>query len=262
MSESTLTAAFDDLTGDVGFFLGWGRGANNGDTAWTTAQQAAIDRCVKGGLRNFYHCGYDWTFLRPIVSLALATGDRYVAVPDDFGGLEGPIAVSVSGSSGYGQVLVTGDAGRLYAQAPDMTGPPEAVSIETVKGTKTVRGQRWQLHVYPQADQAYTLEFQYYLNPDYLTGSMPYAYGGPQHAETLLESCLAVAEKILNDAATLHAMEFEKRLSVSMDLDRRNKPQNFGYNADRSDWKHGRGWDRRNRLDQASPVTWFGSVPS
>jgi hypothetical protein len=108
-----------------------------------------------------------------------------------------------------------------------------AGSARSIKRPRSIQRQRdgfW-----PISDQTYTLTFAYYLNPDYLSGAFPFAYGGAQHAETLLESCLAIAEKILDDAATVHAAEFEKRLAVSMDLDRRTKPQNLGYNRDQSD---------------------------
>lgn len=254
MAESTLTAAFKDLTGDVGFFLGHGRGADNGETAWTTSEQAAVDRCVKGGLRNFYFCGYDWSFLRPVATLTLASGAQTLPLPDDFGGIEGQLTVSVSGSSGFFPIPVTGDVRRHYALNPSATGCPEMACIDPLKTTTGTQGQRFQLFVYPEADQAYTLEFGYYINPDYLNGAFPYAYGGPQHAETLLESCLAVAEKLLDDAMSVHAFEFDKRLAVSMDIDRRQKPQKLGYNGDRSDGKY---WSDP-RLTRETGVTFAG----
>lgn len=237
MPESSLTAAYKDLTGDVGFFLGWGRGEDNGETAWTAAQAAAVARCVKGGLRNFYFCGHEWSFLHPMASLTLASGESTVELPDDFGGVEGQLTITTSSGAQWWP-LHFGGVGEVYhAQAisPDATGRPQACCVEPVKGTTGTQGNRFRLRFWPEADAAYTLRFRYYVHPDYLSGAFPFAYGGPQHAETILESCLAVAEKILDDAATVHAGEFAQRLEVSKELDRRMKPQHLGYNRDLSD---------------------------
>lgn len=240
MAESTLAAAFNDLQGDIGRFLGYGRGANNGDTTWDTDQQAMVDRCTKGGLRNFYFCGYDWTFLKPIASLTLSSAAKTVDLPDDFGGAEGVVHVSVSGQSGGATPIKIWGIGHVYNKEtlyPTTTGRPQLVCIDPVKGTTASEGQRFQLRFWPIADQAYTIKIQYYVLPDYLTGALPYAYGGAQHSETLLESCLAVAEKLADDRTEIHSMEFEKRLAVSMEIDRRNKPQLLGMNLDRSDMR-------------------------
>ena len=117
------------------------------------------------------------------------------------------------------------------------------VAAEPLKGTYPQSSQRYQLRFWPISDASYNIKFAYYINPDFLTGALPFAYGGPEHAETLLESCLSVAEKLLDDRMDVHEKEFMKRLEVSKDMDRRKKPQVLGYNADRSDYKW-RAWQR------------------
>lgn len=244
---------------DVGFFLGWGRGAAASDVPWDLQQQQAIDRCLKGGLRNFYHCGYNWSFLRPIVQLQLDNAGQTLPLPDDFGGVEGQIVVGLATGiqwwpvdfGGVGQVY------QKYAQLPTTSGRPQFCCIEPIKGTTATAGQRFQLRFWPIADNGYTLKFQYYINPDYLSGAFPYAYGGAQHAETLLESCLALAEKILDNEAKLHEGEFNKRLAISQQIDRRNKPQHLGYNGDWSDTKN-----RNSGYRGLNPITVGGVVPS
>ena len=52
--------------------------------------------------------------------------------------------------------------------------------------------------------------------PDYLSTPFPYAYGGAEHAETILESCLAVAELRLDDMAGPHNQQFMARLAASI----------------------------------------------
>lgn len=255
--EPSLAAAYKDLTGDVGFFLGFGRGLDNGDEEWDTHQQASIDRCVKGGLRNFYYSGYDWSFLKPIATLSLASGATEVDLPADYGGMEGRLIITTEG--GQWEPLDFSAVGKVHEQQaryPDTTGWPELVAIEPKKKITRNNASRFKLQIWPTSDQAYSLKVQYYVNPDYLSGSFPYAYGGPMHAEALLESCLAVAEKLLDDSATVHAAEFDRRIQVSMDLDRRNKPTNLGLNLDRSDSRH-QTW--RDRHGWPTAITFDGT---
>ncbi len=259
MAESTLAAAFKDLQGDIGFFLGMGRGADNGQTTWTSEQQLAIDRCTRGGLRNVYFCGHAWSFLQPISTMTLEAGENTVTLPDDFGGTDGQLQVSLSSGLTWWPLDFTGIGHILRQEAmyPSTTGLPQMVAEEPLKGTGSVTGQRFRLHFWPLADQDYTLQFPYHILPSYLSGALPYVYGGAKHAETFLESCLAVAEKLLDDAATLHATEFEKRLAISISLDARDKPQLVGYNADRSDGRFE--WSRRD-VHWNNPVTTFHGV--
>lgn len=262
MAESTLTAAYNDLTGDVGFFLGYGRGAANGDVAWTTgpnSQQTAIDRCVRGGLRGFYYAGPNWSFLHPTANLLLASGSNVSPLPDDFGGIEDEITIQTTGSLTWWPIPLMGEGNvrAQFAVYPATTGRPMMAAVQPLKGTTGTQSNRCQLYVFPTADAAYTLTFQYYVNPDYLSGAFPYAYGGPEHAETLLESCLAVAEKILDDEATVHAQAFAERLAVSTLLDQRKKPQTLGYNHDRSDLRDRRAWPWRSHV--GAGITYKGT---
>jgi hypothetical protein len=241
MSESTLAAQFKDLQGDLGFFLGYSRGVLFGEATWDSRQQNAIERCTKGGLRNFYHCGFDWSFLKPVANIILANATNTVQLPDDFGGVEAQTTVRAADgtTTNWWNVDFT-RIGLLYnlnAAYPTTTGRPQTCCVEPLKGTAPNQGQRFQLRVWPITDQQYTLQLQYYINPDYLTGAFPYAYGGAEHAETILESCLAVAEKLLDDNASVHAEEFQRRLAISQEMDRRSKPHNLGYNGDRSDMR-------------------------
>ncbi len=82
------------------------------------------------------------------------------------------------------------------------------------------------------------MRFQYYLLPDYLTTNYPYALGGMAHAETVLESCLAVMEERLDDITRgqgPHGIAFMGRLAASISMDRKSKAQTLGRNRDGSD---------------------------
>lgn len=260
--ESTLSLKLSDLTGAVGFHLGHGLGADNGDTAWTATQTYAINSCIKSGLRQFYFpapingVSYDWSFLRPIATLTLASGGSVVVLPDDFGGIEGQVTLLSTSSQASWPIDVVGE-GKIresFSVLPDATGRPLMTSIVPLKGTGATQGQRYQMTVYPTADQDYRLQFEYYVLADYLTGALPYALGGMAHAETILESCLAIAEERIDDASAVHSQKFQERLAASIATDRRCKPQKLGYNGDDSD---ARNISRRD-LYEYSRITYAG----
>ena len=223
--------------------MGYGRGADNGETAWTTPQEGAINDCVRSGLRQFYfppplegESGpYDWSFLKPVASLSLASGASTLALPDDFGGLEGQLTVSASGGYLPVPIVNEGTVRAEHALKSGATGRPMMAALKPLKPTGKDKGQRFELYIYPEADQAYTLEVSYYVLADYLSTGFPHHLGGMAHGETIMGSCLAIAEQRFDDSSTVHSFKFRERLAASIGLDRRNKAQLMGYNRDRSD---------------------------
>lgn len=246
--ESTLNYQWSLLQAEVGTFLGFRSGNTPPytDPAWTPFQAQRVDSCVKAGLARFYYPkpldgqtkSYDWSFLRPVAILNLPQGTNTIPLPDDFGGFDGQLTVQSNSVTTQPWRIEWQNEGRLRLMIsgnPSMTGPPMYAAQEPTKGTTATASSRANLVIYPTADQTYNLQATYYIHPDYLSGAFPYAYGGPQHAETILEACLAVAEERMDDARTTHRAAFEERLATSMSLDRRNKEQKLGYNGDRSD---------------------------
>lgn len=245
MSEPSLSVAYWELAGEVGHFLGYGRGTRYENDEWTTDQWNSILSCLKSGLRNFYFpvsidgtpSSYNWSFLTPTASLAVAAADQTIPLPDDYGNIEGNITISSTNNQASWPIQFTGEGviREKYSGLPNATGRPQMAAIRPLKGTTVSKGQRFEIVVWPIPDQAYTIQVRYYLLPDVLSGTLPYAYGGATHAETLLESCLAIAEERLDDTRTTHSGKFRERLAASVAMDRRSKPQNLGYNRDNSD---------------------------
>ncbi len=267
MSQSTLSLKMSDLEGAIGLFLGRGRGTANGDSAWSTQDQSIITGLRNSGERTFYHPAiegviYVWSFLRPVATLTLpqaasvfpqanlagAAISSILPMPDDFGGIEGELTVSSPTSALWESVPLIADVRPYYARNPTLTGRPRMANVEPIRGTTPSAGQRHQLCVWPAADQAYTLQFAYYINPNAMNGTLPYALGGPQHAETLQAACVAAAELYLDDMRGPRWEYFQERLLASVNMDRKLKPQLLGYNRDRSDMRetshygHVRGW--------------------
>jgi hypothetical protein len=224
--ESTLNIAYYELQSDVGVFFGYGAGARFNDVTWTTSQSAQIDKALKSGLRRFYYPepiqrekeSYNWSFLKPVATLTIPAGGNVqvapgtpgvfinqTVLPDDFGGFEGHITIVQTGpgtsAPWYLDLTNEGRIREMYSYSPQRTGRPEYAAQVMLKGTGPQASSRSALIIWPLPDQEYVLQFQYYINPDYLSGAFPFAYGGPQHAETLRESCLAAAETYLDDQA-------------------------------------------------------------
>ncbi len=240
MAEPTLNLKLTDLESAIGEFLGYGLGAANGGPAWTTDQQSKITRMRNSGERQFYHPAIDgviyvWSFLRPFARLTLPAGVNTLPMPDDFGGIEGEITATNLGSLLWETVPQIADVRPLYARNPTLTGRPRMCDVEPIKGSTPAASTRHQLYVWPSPDQDYQLQLQYYVNPNAMNGVLPYALGGPQHAETLQAACIAAAELYLDDAPGPRAAYFQERLMASVNMDKKLRPQLLGYNRDRSD---------------------------
>lgn len=252
--ESTLALKLSQLESAVGDFLGYGRGEDQDETAWTAKQQNDITDNVNTGLHFFYRPspvegiapnGHQWSFMRPYRELTLAEGATEITLPDDFGGLDGRLVVSLDSNS-YTPLAVW-NINRLKAMQaaePDTTGSPEYAALEWVKGTSLKAGQRARLVFHPEADDDYTIGLTYFVLGEALTSANPYPLGGAAHAETIKAACIAAAEIYKDDQKGVRWMHFQERLAASILEDRKHKPPNHGYNADRSDLMEtgGRRW--------------------
>ncbi len=262
--ESSLTLGYRELMAETGQFLGYGKGADFGYQAWDAKQRDQLDSIVQSGLRQFYHppplpnesSSYDWSFLKPTADVVVESGASTAKLPDDFGGFEGELTITSSSSINWWSLPLTneGYVRQRHSLSPTTTGRPQIAAVEWLKGTSGKEGQRSQLYVWPTTDAQYTLRCPYYYHPRAMTESLPYALGGMGHSETILESCLAIAEQRLDDMPGVHTGKFMERLAASVSLDRRMKPQHLGYNRDLSDVR-----DRpRSRFFNFPGVTYNG----
>lgn len=267
--ESTLNDNYWELSADVGDYLGWGRGERFDDVPWDDDQKKNVIRYVKSGLRTFYYpplidgVQYEWSFLKPLGSITLAADEQYVNLPEDFGGMTSVLTVSPSGSTVYQpfalRLMLEAAVRQSHAQLPTTTGRPVQAALLADLPPTLTKSNRQRLWIFPIADSDYTIEFQYQILPDMLTGALPYAYGGALHAETILESCLAQAELKGDDQGEgPHASKFRERLAASIAQDRKFKAQFVGYNGDQSDAMEGGWYGRRNNW-YTTPITYNGS---
>lgn len=253
MTDNSLSLTYQEIAAQVGDFLGFGRGEEvYGETAWNGLQTRAIKESVKAGLRQFYNTppierfdpgAYEWSFLEPVATLSLASGAQTIELPDDYASLSAPLLLAADDSRSSVPIPMHGVPAvyAKYAENPATTGRPMMACEEPLRGRSSVLGQKMQIRVWPIADADYEFSVPYRLNAPALSGEFPLAYGGQQHAQTILASCIAAASVGRDEQKAMRYQDFIEKLQTSIRLDRLNKPQFMGRNRDRSDWHDRRG---------------------
>lgn len=274
---------FATLRREIGGALGVGQTPSS----WTHIQDKRVDRVIQSGYRQFLYPPivrrlknqqHSWTFIKPTTSLAIsldADGDMVrIFAPANFASIEGDLTFS-DDTNGYNIVSIISEKDyRRLMQNNSTSGRPLHIAIRadvtdsltyTETGVPTqIATTRWEFLAYPKPDGAYTLEYQYNMNPFPLvadnleTGQSVVPFGSPIHAETILSSCLAEAELEMSGARGPRWEVFMSKLesSISQDL-RAVTAEYMGYNADHSDLIHSGAFPTRNRNQQ---VTHGGSL--
>jgi len=172
-------------------------------------------------------------------TITIDSGDLFT-LPWDFGGIEGPnrFAYDVNENK-LAYIDITSDVRIDHLRQQSVaTGTPYLAAILPLS-TDGTQAQRRAVIFHPPPNDVITLHYRYYLLPDALVDSTSeYPYGSVEHSETILESCLAIAEVREKDSSsTVHQDRFKELLQASIDGDRRHgeQVQTFGYNRDMSD---------------------------
>jgi hypothetical protein len=174
-------------------------------------------------------------------------GDYFL--PDDFGGIRGHLTFQTR--TGYPAIPVTSiDRVKRYRMdtrhtrlfRPRMAAVRPSTIVTETASEGIAESTRFELMLWPIPDTAYTLEYRY----DHLldrprgadeSGTHPrIPAGGLVHSETIMASCLAIAEEYGDTPATKYRELFAQRLAASVSLDRQmNQAEVVGYNDDTSD---------------------------
>ena len=174
-------------------------------------------------------------------SVALAGTNTYSLnrptydLPDSFGTMVGTMTYSPGISATQSIDRVGENQMRGMRQRSDLNeAKPSHVAI-TPKAKTTSAGTRFSAQFYPTPDAEYVLTYKFTALPDKLTVDDLYAYGGAAHGETLLESCLAVAESRMEAEPGVHAARFMERLMASIAYDQSLAAETLGLMGDNSD---------------------------
>lgn len=176
-------------------------------------------------------------------SVTAAAGSVYQLVnwdydlPATFGGPSGPM--TFAGGSGYCEARRVGEADirvRRQNMMTAITGPPHHYAVRPKDMATGTVGQRFELLVWPAPDKAYVLTYRYLYLIGEITSGSPFPPGGMMHAETILQSCLAIAERRIEHRGTKEFAAFMQLLKGSIEHDRRiSAPDTYGYNGDSSE---------------------------
>ena len=245
MAESTLSIKWSDIADSLSRYLGYGRRYYDVSVA---LKQDDVFECAKSGYRQFLHRAliqdekvpHDWSFLRLIVTTATERGTISVTLDSGFGGIiDGTIVLSGSGPTTEPRPLQLISANSLqemqYAEATVIGTPnggiPKYAAVVTLAQSPTTESAPSELWLYPTPDADYQIEVRHNILVNAPTandllgvdggGTDGYPIGGMVHGETILASCLAVAEQRFRDEETTNRSRFLDLLTASVEMDKR-----------------------------------------
>jgi len=170
-------------------------------------------------------------------SVAASAGETYqlirpvITLPDAFGGLLSRLTWQ-PGQAEWAALQQVSEFGiRDRRQYSDVVDVPQRFCVRP-KTFTAATGQRFEMVFDPVPDAAYIFTYTYRVRPDTL-GSAEYPYGGMEHSETILASCMAAAELKRLDQRGEHFAYFLERLQASISYDRMvGAPPSLGMDCD------------------------------
>lgn len=151
----------------------------------------------------------------------------YQDLPDTFGRIIGDLHYAASEYS-VPVVVVSENRLRTLLQSSIDEARPQYAAVR-YKASDGSDGQRQEILWWPIPNEEYVLTYRY----EAFTGKLVkttagYPLGGMKHSETIIESCIAIAEQRMNDSKGIHWDQFVRLLSTSIAQDRKNSAQYFG----------------------------------
>lgn len=213
------------------------RFANYDEDNLTTLQEADWQDVLRTAINQVVHPPlvptlgaqvHQWSWLRPVFTMATADGQRRYTLPIDFERFVGPLSFQADQGE-YHELLYYPSQKLLNLESQANTGTPALFSIEPVASEGTTE-QLWQLVLEPTPDSEYKLTGQYQIGARMLSANYPYPPGGPAHGELYIASVLAAAEaKIDNESNGDRAAAFMQRLMSDISIDMQRQPSRLGY---------------------------------
>ena len=184
------------------------------------------------------------------ITAAVGNGDATVtvhyngtyALPAGFAGIEGPLTYDTF----YGTdpniadqtIEITSESKLrdMMQYLEDRDDKPRVAAVYSMNADSATAGTTHRIALFPIPDAVYVLKYKMINEPQYSLTGKP--LGGPLHGETILASCLAVAEQFfLPNSPHGYAATYRRRLAASIELDRQAiRSETLGYNADPSEF--------------------------
>lgn len=213
------------LTREIGNYLGFSYHPGT----WTYDQERRVNSIVQSGIYAFYvpptgageEGVYQWSFLLPTATIVLAAATSNYDLPSDFGGLM--IDPTFAGGSTQNRLTIVtpGHIRALYGKVGG-SGTPQYIAVRP-KPIALTAEQVWEVHLFPAPDAILTISYQYQSNPAAASTTNLFPVGTRVHAETILASCMSVAEQRKSGKEEYWFAQFMKRLSASIHYDKKVK---------------------------------------
>ena len=217
-----LIYSLPELRNEISFFIGHGRDYDTLDST----QKRDVDLSIDTGLLWFYTCfgsqkgRHVWSFLIKEWKTDIVADQREVYLPDDFSSLAGKITFDYQSENAALGIVSEGALRSLYSKS-HKTGTPLYAAI---RGRTPSEGNRsrYEMLLYPVPDSGDTLRVRYQVEPEGLSDDNPDPLGGSLHTVTVLEACLAAAEKRMDPESSpgVHMQLYTQALDSSVDADR------------------------------------------
>ena len=212
-TDGTITIASGVVTGSGTVFPTW---ADQGDLwvdqgRYTVASRDSDTQLTLDDTTVAAAAGSGYTLRR-----------HYYDLPDDFGGM-------VSDGFTYRRdeqfhlpdiTIVSERDIRQIDRAFNNDIYPSIAALIPIPPTAT-QSSRWKVTFYPLAETQYFVEYRYEAIPPVIDATNDYPYGATEHGETIIASCLDMAEQKIKGSYDLH-QGFLERLTQSVMHDRRS----------------------------------------
>lgn len=250
--ESTLTTVAPYSTGTVEITGGT---ATLSDGTWPSwASGASLN--VGGAYYNVTartddsDITIDDTTLEVDAGASFSLGRYAYDLPAAFSQFDGELECRSTANAMYGPISLAtaAEVRRRLAVAPGFY-YPGIVGVRPKTFDATV-GQRYEAVFHPVPDAAYTYWYSYRVTPEMISTANPNPLGGTEHGETIMEACLAAAERAEVGEAGLHAAEFDLLLQNSLSIDKlHHAPTSLGVEGEQEgDSLVAHGHSRRSQI--------------
>lgn len=228
MTLPSSVAEFANLQAIIGEYLGAGA------SSWDSDDTARIQRVIDSGYELYrLGGGHRWSWLYPIRSITTAADQYAYDLPEEFGGIIGPLTWSAENGNSRFELPVIGESQiRIMRQGNVSTGRPTYCAYRPKQHSSTT-GQRFELIFAVTPDAEYTFEFCMAVLCPPLSATNKYPVGGPMYSQLLIAACLSVAESRYKRAETQKREEFNAALAAAVAQDSAEAPDTVGqYGAD------------------------------
>ncbi len=204
-----------------------GFGANSG--TWSQEQSSEVLEVLRSGLRRFYQpmvlpgekFPHNWSFLTPLYTLALVSGQSDYDLPPDFNFLKGGLSYEPGNSVLYTDIKLVSESRVRSSQQLSTSAARPSLAAVRVKPHDAATGTRYELLLWPVPSQPYNVQMRYAVNPDAMGDDDALPMGGQPHSQTLIEACLASSEVHQGNSGE-HMRQFQICLQASIGHDRQS----------------------------------------